>query len=205
MNFSVVFAAPPAPTLKCSTRMRRVSLADLLLRLAFPGPMGPSSGSLPRLSHQAFRMELFVNNGQRESNSAAPSAMLRISIVSGYFNPLHVGHMRMMEAAAEMADHLIVIVNNDEQQMMKKGRIITSLDDRLEVVRALRIVDEDATVKQTLASIRERYPAASVTFANGGDRSTTSVVAEAEVCEALGIALQLGVGGTEKADSSSRT
>ena len=41
----------------------------------------------------------------------------------------------------EMADHLIVIVNNDEQQMMKKGRIITSLDDRLEVVRALRIVD----------------------------------------------------------------
>jgi cytidyltransferase-like protein len=129
-------------------------------------------------------MELFVNNGQRESNSAAPSAMLRISIVSGYFNPLHVGHIRMMEAAAEMADRLIVIVNNDEQQMMKKGRIITSLDDRLEVVRALRIVDEavpavdeDATVKQTLASIRERYPAASVTFANGGDRSTTSVVA----------------------------
>ena len=117
----------------------------------------------------------------------------------------------MMEAAAEMADQLIVIVNNDEQQMMKKGRIITSLDDRLEVVRALRIVDEavpaldeDATVKQTLASIRERYPAASVTFANGGDRSTTSVVAEAEVCEALGIALRLGVGGTEKADSSSR-
>jgi glycerol-3-phosphate cytidylyltransferase/D-beta-D-heptose 7-phosphate kinase/D-beta-D-heptose 1-phosphate adenosyltransferase len=117
----------------------------------------------------------------------------------------------MMEAAAETADHLIVIVNNDEQQMMKKGRIITSLDDRLEVVRALRIVDEavaaldeDATVKQTLASIRERYPAASVTFANGGDRSTTSAVAEAEVCEALGIALQLGVGGTEKADSSSR-
>ena len=152
-----------------------------------------------------------MNNGPRESNSAAPSATLRISIVSGYFNPLHVGHIRMMEAAAEMADHLIVIVNNDDQQTMKKGRIITPLDDRLEIVRALRIVDEavpaideDATVKQTLASIRERYPSASLTFANGGDRSTTSVVAEAEVCEALGISLRLGVGGTEKADSSSR-
>src|SRR6204780_666616 len=184
MNFSVVFAAPPAPTLKCSTRMRRVSLADLLLRLAFPGPMGPSSGSLPRLSYQAFRMELFVNNGQRESNSAAPSAMLRISIVSGYFNPLHVGHIRMMEAAAELADRLVVIVNNDEQQMMKKGRIITPLDDRLEIVRALRIVDEavpaideDATVKQTLASLRERYPSASLTFANGGGRRTTPAIA----------------------------
>jgi len=117
----------------------------------------------------------------------------------------------MMEAAAEMADQLIVIVNNDEQQMMKKGCIITSLDDRLEVVRALRIVDEavpaideDATVKQTLASLRERYPSASLTFANGGDRSAASVIAEAELCEALGIGLQLGVGGTEKADSSSR-
>ena len=117
----------------------------------------------------------------------------------------------MMEAAAELADRLVVIVNNDEQQMLKKGRIITPLDDRLEIVRALRIVDEavpaideDATVKQTLVSLRERYPSASLTFANGGDRSAASVIAEAELCEALGIGLQLGVGGTEKADSSSR-
>jgi cytidyltransferase-like protein len=157
-------------------------------------------------------MESFpVNNGQRDINSAASPDGLRISIVSGYFNPIHVGHIRMMEAAAEMADHLIVIVNNDEQQVMKKGRIITGLDDRLEIVRALRIVDEavaaiddDATVKQTLASIRERYPSAALTFANGGDRSSTSVIAEAELCEKLGIDIQLGVGGTEKADSSSR-
>jgi cytidyltransferase-like protein len=152
-----------------------------------------------------------VNNGERDSDSTASSAALRISIVSGYFNPLHVGHIRMMEAAAELADRLVVIVNNDEQQMLKKGRIITPLDDRLEIVRALRIVDEavpaideDATVKQTLASLRERYPSASLTFANGGDRSAASVIAEAELCEALGIGLQLGVGGTEKADSSSR-
>jgi cytidyltransferase-like protein len=152
-----------------------------------------------------------VNNGERDSDSTASSAALRISIVSGYFNPLHVGHIRMMEAAAELADRLVVIVNNDEQQMLKKGRIITPLDDRLEIVRALRIVDEavpaideDATVKQTLVSLRERYPSASLTFANGGDRSAASVIAEAELCEALGIGLQLGVGGTEKADSSSR-
>jgi cytidyltransferase-like protein len=152
-----------------------------------------------------------VDNGQREGNSGASSAALRISIVSGYFNPLHVGHIRMMQAAAEMGDRLLVIVNNDEQQIMKKGRVITPLDDRLEIVRALRIVDEaipavdgDATVKETLASIRHRYPSASLTFANGGDRSDPSVVAEAKLCEALGIDLKLGVGGVEKADSSSR-
>jgi cytidyltransferase-like protein len=152
-----------------------------------------------------------VKNGQRDNDFPASSAALRISIVSGYFNPIHVGHLRMMEAAAEMADRLIVIVNNDEQQIMKKGRVIIPLDERLEIVRAMRIVDEaipaidgDATVKQTLASIRERYPAASLTFANGGDRSDPSAVAEAELCQKLEIDLKLGVGGVEKADSSSR-
>ncbi len=152
-----------------------------------------------------------MKNGQRDNDFPAPSAALRISIVSGYFNPIHVGHLRMMEAAAEMADRLIVIVNNDEQQIMKKGRVIIPLDDRLEIVRAMRIVDEaipaideDATVKQTLASIRERYPSASLTFANGGDRSDPSAVAEAELCQKLEIDLKLGVGGVEKADASSR-
>jgi hypothetical protein len=65
-------------------------------------------------------------------------------------------------------------------------------------------IDEDPTVKQTLASLRGRFPSASMTFANGGDRSTVSAVAEAELCEALGINVVLGVGGGEKADSSTR-
>jgi cytidyltransferase-like protein len=153
-----------------------------------------------------------VSHDQREDlPSDSSAAALRISIVSGYFNPLHVGHLRMMDAAAELGDRLVVIVNNDEQQIMKKGCIITPLEDRLEIVRALRIVDEavpaideDATVKQTLAWLRERYPRASLTFANGGDRSTTPAIAEAPLCETLGISLVLGVGGCEKADSSSR-
>ena len=78
--------------------------------------------------------------------SDSSAAALRISIVSGYFNPLHVGHLRMMAAASELGNRLVVIVNNDEQQLMKKGRIITSLEDRLEIVRALRIVDEAVSV-----------------------------------------------------------
>src|ERR1700761_1038922 len=101
----------------------------------------------------------------------------RASIVSGYFNPLHVGHLRMMEAARSLTGRLIVIVNNDAQQEMKKGRIILPLGDRLEIVQALRITDEaviaiddDATVKRTLRVIREKYPEAELIFANGGDR-----------------------------------
>jgi cytidyltransferase-like protein len=135
----------------------------------------------------------------------------RASIVSGYFNPLHVGHLRMMEAARSLTGRLIVIVNNDTQQQMKKGRVILPLDHRLEIVRALRITDEavaaiddDATVKRTLQAIREKYPQAELIFANGGDRSSASRVAEAAVCEKLSIGLRFGVGGEEKADSSTR-
>lgn len=135
----------------------------------------------------------------------------RASIVSGYFNPLHVGHLRMMEAARSLTGLLIVIVNNDTQQEMKKGRVILPLDHRLEIVRALRItdeavaaVDDDATVKRTLRAIREKYPQAELVFANGGDRSSASRVAEAGVCAELGIGLRFGVGGEDKADSSTR-
>jgi cytidyltransferase-like protein len=133
------------------------------------------------------------------------------SIVSGYFNPLHVGHLRMMEAARALTGHLIVIVNNDAQQLMKKGRIILPLDDRLEIVRALRVtdeaiaaVDDDATVKRTLRAIREKYPHTALIFANGGDRSSAARISEAATCEELQIELRFGVGGEEKADSSTR-
>jgi glycerol-3-phosphate cytidylyltransferase/D-beta-D-heptose 7-phosphate kinase/D-beta-D-heptose 1-phosphate adenosyltransferase len=140
-----------------------------------------------------------------------PGHVERASIVSGYFNPLHVGHLRMMEAARRLTGQLIVIVNNDAQQVMKKGRIIIPLDDRMEIVRALKVtdeaiaaVDEDASVKKTLRAIREKYPDAELMFANGGDRSSASRISEAEVCAQCGITLRFGVGGEEKADSSTR-
>lgn len=140
-----------------------------------------------------------------------PGHVRRASIVSGYFNPLHVGHLRMMEAASALTGYLIVIVNNDAQQVLKKGRIILPLGDRLEIVRALRVtdealpaVDDDATVRRTLREIRDKYPHTALVFANGGDRSSTASISEAEVCGELGIELRFGVGGEEKADSSTR-
>ncbi len=135
----------------------------------------------------------------------------RVAIVSGYFNPLHVGHVRMMKAARAMADALVVIVNNDTQQVAKSGRVIRPLADRLEVVGSLAVVeeavgsvDDDTTVSRSLAAVRERYPAATLVFCNGGDRSDESSVAEAAVCRELGIELAFGVGGADKADASSR-
>ena len=65
--------------------------------------------------------------------------MMKIVIVSGYFNPLHGGHLDMIEAAAQMGDKLIVIVNNDKQQLLKKGKIILDENNRL------RLIDRKST------------------------------------------------------------
>jgi len=138
----------------------------------------------------------------------------RAAIVSGYFNPLHVGHLDMMEAARRLGDALIVIVNNDQQQLAKKGQIITAELDRLRIVAALRItdaalvaVDEDGSVAASLAAIHAAYPGVELVFCNGGDRSPGGdpvPSAEAEVCARLGIEMAWGVGGETKADSSTR-
>jgi cytidyltransferase-like protein len=143
-----------------------------------------------------------------------PASVRRAAIVSGYFNPLHVGHLDMMEAARSLADALVVIVNNDAQQVMKKGRVITTEADRLRIVEALSVtdaalvaVDDDGAVAASLAVIHAAYPGVELVFCNGGDRSALGdpvPSAEAAVCERLGIEMAWGVGGETKADSSSR-
>lgn len=140
-------------------------------------------------------------------------AFSTIAVVSGYFNPVHVGHVRLIKAASREGEHLIVIVNSDAQQLAKKGRIILSESDRLEVVRALRDVDEafvaidaDESVADSLSDVRRRYPDATITFCNGGDRSATDRLPtrESEACREHGIKMLYGVGGEDKPDSSTR-
>jgi len=135
----------------------------------------------------------------------------RVAIVSGYFNPLHVGHVRMMTEARALADALIVIVNNDDQQLAKLGTIVQRLEHRVEIVEALRVVsevmpavDRDSSVNESLRVLRARFPDADLVFAEGGDRSDPQTVTEMITCRELGIGVVLGVGGTEKADASSR-
>lgn len=138
----------------------------------------------------------------------------QIAIVSGYFNPLHIGHLRMIKAARELAPYLVVIVNNDSQQLIKKGRILMTEDDRHAIVAELRCVDEafialdhDQTVVASLRRVRVQHPRAELLFCNGGDRSTDGdpvPTAETHLSEEIGLILVYGVGGEDKADSSSR-
>ncbi len=132
-------------------------------------------------------------------------------IVSGYFNPLHIGHLRMLQAAAAAGDRLVVIVNNDVQQVLKKGKVLMPETDRREIVAAIGIVDEaiiavdaDPTVIASIEMIAQREEGRRMVFGNGGDRDSAAVVPEQEVCDRYDIAMVFDMGGTDKADSSSR-
>ncbi len=143
-----------------------------------------------------------------------PASPARAAIVSGYFNPLHIGHLQMMEAAGELGDgYLIVIVNSDAQQALKKGRVIFTEDVRVRIVRALRVVDDafiavdaDGSVTESLRRVHNAYPETQLVFCNGGDRRDPAAMptTESAVCAELGIEMTFGVGGEDKADSSSR-
>ena len=132
-------------------------------------------------------------------------------IVSGFFNPLHGGHLDMIEAASSMGDWLIVVVNNDKQQILKKGKIILDQNNRTRLMNSIKhvdevilAVDEDPTVIETMRMIAEKYSDDTLIFAQGGDRDSDKVNPEAEVCAEYGIKVVYGVGGTNKADSSTR-
>jgi cytidyltransferase-like protein len=132
-------------------------------------------------------------------------------IVSGFFNPLHGGHLDMIEAASDMGDELIVVVNNDVAQVLKKDKIILPEQNRMRLISALRDVDEvilaidsDPSVIKTLEMIAKKYPDDELVFANGGDRNSEKAIPETEVCQRYDIKMVFGVGGTNKADSSTR-
>lgn len=138
---------------------------------------------------------------------------MKVVIVSGFFNPLHGGHLDMIEEAATLGDKLIVVVNNDTQQVLKKDKIILSEQNRARLISALRPVhevviatDQDMSVTETLQKIAAMHSEDELIFCNGGDRVDPDAIpgTEADACRQLGIAMLFGVGGTEKADSSTR-
>lgn len=134
----------------------------------------------------------------------------KVVIVSGYFNPLHLGHLELFEKAKEAGDMLIVIVNSDLQRELKGSKEFQTENERLEIIRALRNVDmaylsidQDSTQIKTLEMLYTRYSiegGLKLAFANGGDQNNTTIP-ERKICEGLGIELVDGLG--EKIQSSS--
>lgn len=131
----------------------------------------------------------------------------RLVVVSGGFDPIHVGHVRMIQEAAAMGDELVVIINNDHWLQKKKGYVFMPQEQRKEIIEALKGVtrvvftghqpdDEDRSVCRELREIQPHV------FANGGDRFADNIP-EAIVCRELGIETVFNVGQGGKVQSSS--
>jgi len=129
-------------------------------------------------------------------------------IVSGYFNPIHKGHLEYFQNAKKLADVLFVIVNNDHQRALKQSKEFQLEQERMAIVSSLRVVDEailsidtDRTVCETIASIAKEYGQDyDLAFANGGDQNNDSIP-EVLICKKVGIGLLDGLGA--KIQSSS--
>jgi len=127
---------------------------------------------------------------------------MKIVAVSGYFDPLHVGHIDLFELAQKLGDKLVVIVNNNKQTEMKKGKYFMPVEERKKILEALKCVDEvfvsideDRSVCKSLEAVHPDI------FANGGDRKSLNDVPEYPICQELGIEMIDGLG--KKIQSSS--
>lgn len=124
-------------------------------------------------------------------------------MVSGGFDPVHVGHIRMILEASKYGD-VIVVANSDNWLFRKKGFVFMEFDQRAEILSSVKGVimvsgvdDSDETVCEAIRRLKPDF------FANGGDRKKHNTP-EQSVCEELGVEMLWAVGGADKANSSSK-
>jgi len=126
--------------------------------------------------------------------------------VSGGFDPIHIGHIKLFEAAKKLGDRLVVILNNDNWLLKKKGYVFMNQQERQAVLKAIRYVDEiittahpenpdDMSICQELKKLKPDI------FANGGDRKADNIP-EYKLCRQLGIEMVFSVGGSKVQSSS---
>lgn len=131
----------------------------------------------------------------------------KVVAVSGGFDPVHIGHVRMFNEAKKLGDKLVVIINNDNWLQKKKGKIFMPQEERKAIIENFKSVDEvvftnhvpdtdDMSVCEALRQIKPDI------FANGGDRVSDNVP-EVQVCKELGIEMIFNIGHGGKVQSSS--
>ena len=134
--------------------------------------------------------------------------MYDVIIISGGFDPVHKGHVRMVSAASEECEMLVVGVNSDDWHRRKKGKEFMSFEERVEIMSAFKGVgyavgfdDSDNSASSLIRKTRSLYPDSSIAFANGGDRIHDNVP-EVQTCLDCGVEMIWNVGGGKIQSSS---
>ena len=134
---------------------------------------------------------------------------MKIIIVSGGFDPLHSGHIAHFKAAKELGDILIVGLNSDDWLTRKKGKPFMPIDERLSIIRELRVVDlafafndDDNSSRDLIKKVLDLYKS-DVVFANGGDRTQDNIPEMEQFKDDSRVSFEFGVGGDTKQNSSS--
>lgn len=134
----------------------------------------------------------------------------KIVITSGFFNPVHIGHLNLIREAKKLGDFLVVIVNNDEQVMLKGSKPFMKEQERIEIIKHLKHVDtvflsidRDITVAKSLKSLAQQHKGNELFFAKGGDRNINNIPEkEKNICEKFNIKVVNNIGGGKVQSSS---
>lgn len=169
---------------------------------------------MPRPKHKTQRTSQAYTNTNTPMNKAKKHSEVVVA-VSGGFDPIHPGHIRLIHEAKKLGDKLVVLLNNDNWLKKKKGQPFMSEKERKEVIEALRDVDQvvltrhkpnpaDMSVSEALRRVKPDI------FANGGDRDkknaadpTSSLYTDIQACKDIGCKMVFNVGKGGKIQSSS--
>lgn len=135
--------------------------------------------------------------------------MKKVVITSGFFNPVHIGHMNLMKEARKLGDFLVVIVNNDQQVKVKGSVPFMPEHERVQIIKDIKHVDavflsidQDGTVAESLKAIAKEHQGELI-FAKGGDRNFNNIPEnEKNACRQFNIKVVNNVGGGKVQSSS---